>query len=82
MPVHGFGVRVHQFLDRRLIAFRRSGLELVATGTKASTPHQVRHQGDILASHCSTSSLNRFDAPKMFLKVFRNSLSPSILLEG
>ena len=34
---------------------------------------QVRHQGDILTSHCSTSSLNRFDAPKKFLKVFRNT---------
>src|SRR5256885_14950045 len=82
IPVDGFGVRVHQLLDRRLIAFCRPGLELVATGSETSAPHQVRHQGDILASHCSTSSLNRFDAPRIFLRVFRNSLLPSILLEG
>jgi hypothetical protein len=31
----------------------------------------VSHQGDILASHCSTSCQKRFDATKIFLPTFR-----------
>jgi hypothetical protein len=31
----------------------------------------VRHQGNILASHCSTSCQKRFDVTRIFLPTFR-----------
>src|SRR5262245_17454311 len=71
IPVNRFSVRVHQLLDRRLIALCRSGLKLVAAGSEASTAHQVSHQGNILASHCRTSCQKRFDTTRIFLPTFR-----------